>query len=400
MPSESSRETLHRLQAENEDLKQRFDVLTKELKTSRSQFQKNLTEKIHLDTYLTGILENLGSGAITVDLNGRITLLNQTAAIVLGHAAADVLGRSCETVLGEQAAHLRLTLEKGRDFQNQEKTLTDARGRAIPVRFSTTCLHTDTGEVLGAVETFEDLSRLQELAEQASRVNTLTALGEMSATIAHEIRNPLGGIGGFAGLLERDLDVDDPRRRLVKKIIEGIGGLNKMVSSLLNYTRPLQLNVRSVDIVGVVEDCLGFFEIDAGSRMDEIEIERHYDADILPCKADPEQIQQIVLNLLHNAVQAMPGGGSLKIDLADLDAHQDERTDLNKPCVSLTVSDTGMGMSEEVKSKLFMPFFTTKEGGNGLGLATSKKVIEAHGGDIAVESAKDKGAAFTIFIPK
>ncbi|MDP6779643.1 MAG: ATP-binding protein, partial [Candidatus Latescibacteria bacterium] len=125
-----------------------------------------------------------------------------------------------------------------------------------------------------------------------------------------------------------------------------------------------------------------------------------YEREELVCRIDPEQIQQMVLNLLHNAVQAMPSGGELRVGLTEADAGDDERTELSGTCMVLTVTDTGVGMTEEVKSKLFMPFFTTKEDGNGLGLATAKKFVDALGGDVAVESEPDQGSAFTIYFPK
>ncbi len=349
---------------------------------------------------LEQILEGLGSGVIAIDTSGRISLLNLAAKTILGlHEGTNFLGQPISELLLDKSDLTNAVVDKV-TVKDQEKTIVRLDGTRVPLRFSTRCLYDENGELSGAVESFEDISRLQELSRQASRVNTLTALGEMAATVAHEIRNPLGGIGGFAGLLERDLEVDDPRRRLVKKIMEGVASLNRMVTNLLNYTRPLQLNLRPVDFVEVVEDCIGFFEIDAGNRLEEIELQRDFVAKPLPCRTDPEQIQQIVLNLLHNAVQAMPQGGSLQIGVSETDTSETEATLLESSCVILTVSDSGMGMSDNVKSKLFRPFFTTKEDGNGLGLATAKKVIEAHGGDILVESAPNEGAAFTIFLPK
>jgi PAS domain S-box-containing protein len=395
-----SPEEIETLRAENRELKQRFEILTTELETSRQQFQTNMVEKTRLDNLLTRVLGHLGCGAITVDLDGNITFVNASAAELLGCAPHLALGQPSEGLLGECARLLKQAIRTGREVDGLEKTLSNAKGRSVPVRVSITCLYTDTGELQGALAAIEDMSRLQELSEQASRVSTLTALGEMSATIAHEIRNPLGGIGGFAGLLERDMEVDDPNRRLVKKIIEGVAGLNRMVTSLLNYTRPLQLNVRPVDAVEMVEDSLGFFEIDAGAHLDEVELQRIFPDTPLTCRADPEHIQQIMLNLLHNAVQAMPGSGRVTVTLADIDTREDARTQLNRPCVALTVADTGIGLPDDVKSKLFMPFFTTKEDGNGLGLATAKKVIEAHGGDIVFESIHTEGAAFTLYLPK
>lgn len=391
---------LKTLRAENQELKQRFEMLTQELSQMHGQLHTNLAEKPRIDQVLTRVLTHIGCGTITIDLDGKISDLNPAAINLLLCDEKKVMGQPCDVLLGPCSALIIKTLSSEREISGREVTLTNSKGRNIPIRLGTACLTDSHGDLQGVLVTLEDLTRLQELSEQASRVSTLTALGEMSATIAHEIRNPLGGIGGFAGLLERDMDVEDPNRRLVKKIISGVASLNRMVTSLLNYTRPLQMNLRPIDAVEITEDCLGFFEIDAGTRMDEIELERNFPDAPLICKADPEQIQQIVLNLLHNAVQAMPGDGCLTVSLAEIDAQTDPRTHLNRPCVALTVSDTGMGMSEDVKSKLFMPFFTTKEDGNGLGLATAKKVIDAHNGDIVVESGPNEGASFTIYIPK
>ncbi|MDA0746591.1 MAG: ATP-binding protein [bacterium] len=391
-------DTLTRLEVAYHSLESRVQALNHELEETNNQLQQNLAEKEHLSAYLHNTLESLGSGVLAIDTKGNISRLNRAATAILQVSSHEAIGKPCAELLGNASADLLHTLASGMSVQGREKILLHPDGGKTPVQYSTLCLHDASGEIMGAVETFEDISKIQELSKQASRVSTLTALGEMAATVAHEIRNPLGGIGGFAGLLERDLDVDDPRRRLVKKIMEGVTSLNSMVTNLLNYTRPLQLNLRPVNIVEVVEDCLGFFEIDAGTRLDEIELERIYGPEEIPCNTDPEQVQQILLNLLHNAVQAMPSGGRIRIGILEMNLAQ--QTDLNKPCVALTVTDSGLGMTDEVKAKLFMPFFTTKEDGNGLGLATAKKVIEAHGGDILVESTAHQGATFTILIPR
>ena len=393
-------DTLCRLEHSYRVLEGRFDSLNQELEETNRRLQESLSEKGRINRYLTDILESLGGGVVAVDSEGFITLFSRAASEILGLNAADVVGHPYSEVVGDCASDILHTLATGESARSEEKVLTRSDGRQVPVRFNTARVQGDDGEVEGAVETFEDISKLKELSRQVSRVSTLTALGEMAATVAHEIRNPLGGIGGFAGLLERDLSFDDPRRRLVKKVIEGVESLNRMVTNLLNYTRPLQLNKRPVDLVQVVEDSIGFFEIDAGNRLENVELVRKYSDSEVSCNVDPEQIQQIMLNLLHNAVQAMPSGGCVKIGLSEVEGSIDSRTSLDTQCVSLSVSDSGIGMTEEVKTKLFMPFFTTKEDGNGLGLATAKKVIEAHGGEIQVESELDRASVFTIFIPK
>ena len=281
------------------------------------------------------------------------------------------------------------TLETGERLASQEKELLRADDRAIPLGFSTSLVRDEAGTVLGALEVFNDLTEVKRLEAEVQRVQTLAALGEMAATVAHEIRNPLGGIAGYAGMLERDLAADDPNRRLVHKITEGVGRLNRIVVSLLNYTRPLSLNVHPVNLAALVEETTAFFAIDIERSREDIRIERAFPADELICRVDPEQLQQVILNLLQNAMQAMPEGGAIEVGL---------RAEGNTGV--LIVGDTGVGMDDEVREKLFTPFFTTKEDGTGLGLVTSKKIIDAHNGQIRVDSEPERGTQFSISLPQ
>lgn len=265
------------------------------------------------------------------------------------------------------------------------------------------------------------------LEDQVSRMNTLAALGQMAATVAHEIRNPLGGIAGFAGLLERDLAVDDPRRKWVKKIIEGVSSLNAIVTGLLHYTRPVRLNVHRIDIVSLIEESASFVEIDLARRDDQaISIARDYETPGVACLVDPEQMQQVFLNLLQNAAQAMPGGGTITVSVRKAGNGEMGKGSggsgggmgsVGSACTSytsytsytshtplqgwveVTVADTGEGMTEEVQRQLFTPFFTTKENGTGLGLATARKIVEAHRGTIRVTSEVGRGSTFAITLP-
>ncbi|MBI2951900.1 hypothetical protein HYY27_07395 [bacterium] len=253
------------------------------------------------------------------------------------------------------------------------------------------------------------------LEDQVSRMNTLAALGQMAATVAHEIRNPLGGIAGFAGLLERDLTVDDPRRKWVKKIIEGVSSLNAIVTGLLHYTRPIRLNAHRIDIVNLIEESASFVEIDLARRDDQaISIARAYEAPGVACLVDPEQMQQVFLNLLQNAAQAMPDGGTITVSVR-AETQKRRNGDAENPpfssspplpigeegtgWVEVAVADTGEGMPEEVQRQLFTPFFTTKENGTGLGLATARKIVEAHRGTIRVTSEVGRGSTFAIALP-
>lgn len=391
-------ETLAKLETSHKNLEQHFDSLNNELEETNRQLQNSLEEKERVTSYLQNILECLGTGVIAVDPANQVTHCNAAAAEMLGFDIETILGADAERTLGESSALLDLTVRTGQSV-DQERVLRTSEGSEFPVRFKTACLTDADNEVIGGLGIFEDITQIRELTDKANRFSTLTALGEMSATVAHEIRNPLGGIGGFADVLSRKLDRDDPRRQLVARIVEGIDRLNGVVSNLLNYTRSAQLTTRPVNFVEVIEDCLGFFEIDAGARAQEIEIRRQYESEEIACQVDPEQIQQIVLNLLHNAVQAIPGTGWIRAEISTCQDGEPLGNGIAPPYLIFSVADSGVGMNEEVQSKLFRPFFTTKEDGNGLGLATAKKIIEAHGGAMLVESTLGEGTKFDVIIP-
>ncbi len=284
------------------------------------------------------------------------------------------------------------TLESGDSLVNQEKNLRRADERTIPLGFSTSLVRDGSGGVLGAIEAFNDLTEVKRLENQVQRMHTLAALGEMAATVAHEIRNPLGGIASFANLLERDLEAEDPNRKMVRKITEGVARLNRIVSSLVSYTRPLNLNTHPVDLAQIVEEALAFFEIDAARKVPKVTIQRRFPESPATCQVDTEQFHQVVLNLLLNAKQAMPEGGSIEVELTSRRAEDGDWALVN-------VRDSGIGIEADVRDKLFTPFFTTKEDGTGLGLVTSRKIVEAHGGRITVDSVPSEGTCFTIALP-
>ncbi|MBI2505339.1 MAG: PAS domain S-box protein [Candidatus Latescibacteria bacterium] len=388
-------ETTRKYMEAYRQLEEQFEYLNIKLEETNRELRKSLEEKDRVSNYLNNILESMSGGVLVVDLDGNITLFNQAAEGITGLPQQEVQGHPYAQVIGLDAGRelsVLHTLETYQSLINQEKNLQLTNGRTIPLGFSTALVRDAEGDVLGAVEVFNDLTEVKRLEAQVQRMHTLAALGEMAATVAHEIRNPLGGIAGFATLLERDLAADDPRRRLARKITEGVARLNRIVSSLLSYTRPLTLNTRPVNMVEVVEEAAAFFEIDLERRPENIALQRHYPDLPMGCAIDPEQFQQVILNLLHNATQAMaPRGGTIAIGLSAGAAEPAQ--------IRLTIRDQGMGMSSEVQEKLFTPFFTTKEDGTGLGLVTSKKIVEAHGGLIQVESEPGKGTCFTISIP-
>ncbi|GBU24348.1 histidine kinase protein [Fibrobacteria bacterium R8-3-H12] len=210
----------------------------------------------------------------------------------------------------------------------------------------------------------EQIKKMQEEIQQ-SRV--LSALGEMAATVAHEIRNPLGGIAGYASLLARSIPPEDQRRKYVDKIIGGISSLNKIVSNLLVYTRKTNLQKQSIDLVAWAEAILSHAEIEIEKEKKQVRIERDFPAEPLNAEIDSEKLQQVMLNLLINGIQAIEAEGKIFVSIK-----------LNGDAAEITVADTGKGIEQEHLKNIFTPFFTTKEQGTGLGLAIVKKIVDLH----------------------
>ncbi len=402
-PSFSMLDKINReLHCARKDLEEKYENLNVKLEETNFQLRESLAEKEKIRNYLDNILESLTWGVLAVDLSGNITLLNRTAENLLGYPAEEAIGKHYLDVMGrevEKELTLPFVLKSKRSHLNREKQVWTKNGQKVSVGFSTSPLRDREGVLLGAVEVFYDLTELKRMEEEMMRVKTLAAIGEMAAVVVHEVKNPLGGIRGFAELLERDLREGDPRRRSVKKILEGVETLDRIVKSLLDYTKPVKLNPRRVEMCKFIDEVIGFFEMDGSQKEGNIRIQKKYPEGELFCHLDSQQFRQILLNLLHNAVQAMPGGGTLTVDLNKETEGSDSLQEARDRVVVLKISDTGVGMSQETLQKLFTPFFTTKEAGTGLGLSTVKKIVEAHRGRIKVDSAPGEGTTVWLRLP-
>jgi len=396
---------IQKLHQAYKDLEQKFENLNLELEQTNLKLRESLAEKEKVTNYLNNILESLTSGVLVVNSEEKIALFNRAAEEITGYKAEEVLNRPYLEVMGKgialQATPVH-TLRSGVSHLSEEKEIFTKSETKIPLGYSTSLLKDSEDNLLGTVEVFFDLSKIKKLEEEIARVRTLAALGEMAATVAHEVKNPLGGISGFADLLYRDIEEYDPKKNYVKKIIEGVEILNRIVMNLLDYTRSLKLDLRPTDFVKFLDEVVGFFEMDISREKKNIRIECLYTNAEVNCLLDGEKFKQIVLNLLHNASQALPDGGLIQIS-AGLESKKADNQISGwsaEQVVSLKIKDNGMGMSEEIKNKLFTPFFTTKEKGTGLGLSTVKKIVQAHKGKIEIASQLGKGTTVAIFFPK
>jgi PAS domain S-box-containing protein len=326
---------------------------------------------------------------------GIITHFNRAASLITGYDTSDVLGHTITDIfhnVQESDVALLQAIHNGRELRRDEKVLWHKDGHPVPVSFQTALLRDKNTRNLGAVEIFSDVSKIKALEEEMQQTRTMAVLGEMSATVAHEIRNPLGAMGMWAGLLERDLTTDDPRRMILGKITEGLSRLNKIVSNLLVYTRPVRAEFRKVLLNNILDEVISFVEIEIERLGHNIVITKDYSHQKAIVLADPEKLNQVIMNLCLNAIQAMQQGGTLSVSVA-----LGGSNDLGYAC--FTIGDTGIGIAKENMSKIFDPFFTTKENGTGLGLAIVKKFVDSHSGYIDIKSVPGEGTLIKVFLP-
>ena len=351
----SMEESYHRLET-------RIQSLDRELQ------EKN--QELELTTeHLNSILDSMSDGVIAVGTDGTITTFNHAATDVLGFSQQEAIGR----LYGELFGHARSSAPG--------RLVTELRakdGKVVPVNEKCSEMSDRGGNRIGTLYVFQDLREIEALRKEVRHKDRLAAIGQMAATVAHEIRNPLGGIRGFAALLERDIDKDDPRHRLVQKILSGTRSLDGVVNELLEYTRPVELVLRPENCRDLVEAAIGYLGLEGGG----VDVRNEVDP-AASVKADSHKIRQALLNILLNAVQSIEGEGRVTVT-----------SESDEEMVTITIADTGCGIEVEDLDKVFSPFFTTKEKGTGLGLALAAKTVESHGGSLETTSTPGEGSAF------
>ncbi len=384
--------TFHRASGEltrtYEKLERRVASLTEELEKKNRELKGNLQEKEKMQSYLENILENLTTGVIVLDLNGRVSLINGAAQTMTGRTEGEALAQDVFSLLaldaGEAACGGSLV------------DLVDALdGRTIGRRtgrndcFIHISANPQIGpgnQVVGAIVLLKDVTRIKALEEAGARKTRLASLGGMAANMAHEIRNPLGGIELFASILRKELAGDRDKQNLAENVLVGVKSLNHIVANLLYYTRPLKPVIKPVSVRGIVEESLLFAA--HALRPKGIALSVEYEGPETEIPADGELIKQLFMNLILNAVQAMPEGGTLEF-----------RTVTGNDVVEFHVTDTGTGIDDESLGKIFHPFYTTREKGTGLGLGIVHQIVETLGGTIRVTSRLGEGTAFTVAVP-
>jgi two-component system sensor histidine kinase HydH len=240
------------------------------------------------------------------------------------------------------------------------------------------------GVLIGASALLTDLTAVRKLQDEVRRKDRLAAIGQLTAGIAHEIRNPLAAIEGFSELLVRRIQ-DDSARILLDEIVQEVRHLNRIVGDFLTFAREPQLHFEPTDVGALIEGTLTLL---LSTHPQPVTLKATLPPRLSPVVLDPNEFRRAIVNIVRNALEAMPSGGTLEV-----------AADLSDEHLTVTIRDSGPGIAEHVKEQIFTPFFTTKDQGTGLGLAIAHKIVEGHRGVIEVDTAPGAGSAFTIRIP-
>jgi two-component system sensor histidine kinase PilS (NtrC family) len=349
-------------------------------------------------------VESLMSGLLTADPEGRVTSFNPEAERLSGLAAGEALGRDVDAVLpGVRETAIARAGGGGGLRARARMEYRNARGQRLHLGVAAYVLRGDEGRPSGHVVIFQDVSEVVEMERELRRSERLAAVGRLSAGMAHEIRNPLAAISGSIQMLRGEggsVRSGDEARRLMDIVLRETDRLNRLLTEFLEYARPAPARPEDVCVEEVVGEVLAIFD---ASRPPAVEVA----VDVVPglrVRADAGQLRQLLWNLVLNAAQAMPGGGTVVLSGHPADPPQEAcgagRNEAQEGgWVELAVRDGGAGIPADVLDRVFEPFFTTKAGGTGLGLATVHRIVAEHGGSIRVQSAEGKGTNVLVRLP-
>jgi len=366
------------LQESYQALAARVEQLDLELAASNEALRVNLQEKEEMRGHLAAILESLTTGVLVADEGGAIVRCNRAAETLVGSPRSRLLGRPLASVLDD------CKLDGG--------GYPLAAPNGIPLSLSRAMLRNRSGQATGSILLLHDISAVRRLEERLQRRDRLAAMGEVVGRIAHEIRNPLGSVELFASMLRKDLRFEPERRRYAEHISMAVQAMDRLLANLLVCTRPHCPKLQWHTTEPLLREALTL-AVHATARAN-LDIHIHVDDAVPRIWCDASQMKQVLLNLILNAAQAMPDGGTLQIAVT-----ADREGEAGPASARIAVSDTGIGIDPGIRSRLFDPFFTTREEGTGLGLAIVHAIVEGHRGRVEVDSAVGRGSTFAVVLP-
>ncbi|MEX1128705.1 MAG: ATP-binding protein [Vicinamibacterales bacterium] len=353
------------------------------------------------ESFYRDLVWNLRNGILAVTQDGRIAVINDVAYKIFGLTpGANDIGRSYTDVLKDLPDVTRIVAGAFELSHLPNRAELRVKRTNKVIGYTLSQVRDGRGRITGATLFFKDLTRVEQLEERERLRDRLAALGEMAAAIAHEVKNPLAGIEVMAGLLKRQLADNEDAQSILRDIIKEAKMANAIVLEVLDFVRPIRLQVENILVDDVIQDAVSMAE--SHVRRGDIEVQVSLPDDLPAIQGDPHQLRQIFTNLLTNAFEAMGGSGQVRISAVQLTAEDEVAfgSDVAAvPLVQVEVADTGPGVPADVMDKMFSPFFTTKPQGSGLGLAIVRKIVDAHDGRIDVSGRAQGGARFRVTLP-
>ncbi len=364
--------------------------LSERLRRTRQELQEKSSDFEDLRVLQEHILKNVGNGIVTLDLSGRITSWNEAAAAITGYGE-DEIKQHWQSVFGECIkgifGHTDELRQRPFHFDGRIKK---KDGSSAVLRMTASLLKDDKARVMGIILVFQDITHILEMEDRVRRQERLATVGSLAAGIAHEIRNPLASLGGSIEMLKKEPGLSGDSRRLMDIVLREAERLNTIITEFLEYARPTSPSLESVSLSDLVGETVTLLKNSREYRPD-IVITTEIGQDIV-IHGDAQRLRQVFWNLLLNSCQAAQKGGNIVISAS---MEQSGERDM----VTITVSDSGDGISAEHLPRIFDPFFTTKSEGTGLGLAIVHRIIDDHGGTIDVQSERGKGTVVKITLP-
>ncbi len=375
-----------------------FHSLMQQLKTKEQELQRLRTEAEEraevVEDYNEYVLKSVSSGVIAFNKENKITTFNQAAEKILDFGGEELLGKSCSEAFGDESGLCQLldsTLQRSEGSPRKELEIVKRNSERIWVGISASILKNRKDEAIGAILIFSDITEIKRLQDEIRQKDRLTVLGELAGGIAHEFRNIMGTILGFAKLLSKKIGKNDPKQGMIEAIINELNTMEMIINELLSLGKAQPISLKPVDINKLIRNLL--IKSMGEVKEPKPKIDVNIPSDIPEIMADELLIRQAFTNLIQNSVDAMPDSGELKVE------GKYHAADGIDKMVEITIRDTGTGIPKDKIDKIFFPFFTTKPKGTGLGLALVHKIILSHNGRIEVESEEGKGTAFKIFLP-
>lgn len=377
--------------------------LAHRLKKAGEEIQAQESNIEDLQAFNENIIQSVSSGLITTDFSGRITSVNRSAEKILKLPQSSLLQMNLEELLSFEkvAQYLHHGPLQGtqEDFHRFEVTYTNHDQEEMILGMTLSLLRNNRKELQGYLCTFQDLTRIKALEEKMKRNEQLAMIGELSAGIAHEIRNPLASMSGSIQMLKEELDLDDANQRLMEIILKETDRLNNLIGNFLMYARPKPIERERVQLKELIDETLTLLQFNRKIRKD-LSIDVNL-PDELELDVDSTAMRQVLWNLAVNAVDAMPDGGRLAISVQKIAGDRPlAKESAGTSMVRITVSDTGSGIDPRIRKRIFFPFHTTKEGGTGLGLAIVHQIMQQHEGWIDVVSLPGEGTTFHLYLPE